>query len=107
MSHGILLLLLALLQKENNDSSELAPFTKAKLETLQKLTSQPHISQPTTTQSTGRLAMQGHESVAFLVNKITNRPWILDSGASDHMKGDASIFSEYNMITGDHTVKIA
>lgn len=53
------------------------------------------------------VAMRGNKSVANFVDKRTNKSWILDSGASDHMTGDASILSNYNTSTRNHTVKIA
>ena len=53
------------------------------------------------------MAERGNKSVAYFVNKRTTKPWILDSGASDHMTGDASNFSEFHMSTGNQTVKIA
>ena len=92
----------------NGDTSDSSPFTKAQLEALQKLLSQSHIiAKPDTTPGTGHLAMKGNLSVAFIVNKRTTNPWILDSGASDHMTGDANIFSEFHTSPEHHTVKIA
>ena len=33
--------------------------------------------------------------------------WIVDSGASDHMTNDATVFYEYNPYQGDFTIRIA
>ena len=41
------------------------------------------------------------------MKKETYSPWIVDSGASDHMTGDAKIFKTYNPCSGNFTVRIA
>jgi hypothetical protein len=33
--------------------------------------------------------------------------WIVDSGASDHMTGDSTLFSSYSPCAGNHKIKIA
>ena len=53
------------------------------------------------------LAQKGTFSQALTVNKRYSRPWIIDSRASDHMTGDASIFHEYNWCNENYTVQIA
>ena len=40
----------------------------------------------------GTLAHKGNSLSAFIVGKKRKKPWIVDSGASDHMTGDATIF---------------
>ena len=51
--------------------------------------------------------MKVNLSVAFIVNQRTNNPLILDSGASDHMTGDANNVLEFHTSPEHHTVKIA
>lgn len=53
------------------------------------------------------VALKGNPSTAFTVNRRVLKPWILDSRASDHMTGDATIFQEYNTCNKSHTVRIA
>ncbi|CAH9069798.1 unnamed protein product [Cuscuta europaea] len=76
------------------------------LEALQKLLNHSSIH-PTSMHDTSMLAMRGNKSVACSVNRSTNKSWILDSGASDQMTRDASIFCEFHPKKGNHTVKIA
>ena len=35
------------------------------------------------------------------------RPWIVDSGASDHMTGDANVFDTYDPCSSNYFVRIA
>ena len=80
-----------LLLKDTLPSRNLVP--SEQLEALQKI-----FSQQTSTQSTietGSLAHKSNYSSALTVNS-KNSSWIVDSGASNHMMGDASIFYHYN-----------
>ena len=53
----------------------------------------------------GLLAQKGKFSTALTVSHSS--PWIIDSGASDHMTGDATLLNEYNQCTNNSTVRIA
>lgn len=66
-------------------TSDSSTFTKAQLEALQKLPSQSHITAKPTTHGIEHLAMKGNLSIAFIVNKRTTNPWILNLGATDHI----------------------
>jgi hypothetical protein len=55
----------------------------------------------------GLLAQKGKFSTALTVSKKHSSPWIIDSGASDHMTGDATLLNEYNQCTNNSTVHIA
>ena len=44
---------------------------------------------------------------AFTAGKKRKKPWIVDSGASDHMTGDATIFDTYSSCPNNLTVRIA
>ena len=55
----------------------------------------------------GTLAHKGNSLSAFFVGKKRKKPWILDSRASDHMMGDATIFSTYSPCPNNLTVRIA
>ena len=59
------------------------------------------------TSGSGLLAQKGKFSIALTVSKKHSSPWIIDSGASDHMTGDATLLNEYNQCTNNSTVRIA
>ncbi|RVW83569.1 Copia protein [Vitis vinifera] len=70
-----------------------SPFNKEQMEMLQKLLSQ--VGSGSTT------------GVAFTANRGGMRPWIVDTGASDHMTGDAAILQNYKPSNGHSSVHIA
>ena len=57
--------------------------------------------------STGSFAHKGNYLSALFVNSMSSKPWIVDSGASDHMTRDASLFQHYSPCREGLTVKIA
>ena len=70
-----------------------SPFNKEQMEMLQKLLSQ--VGSGSTT------------GVAFTANRGGMKPWIVDTGASDHMTGDAAILQNYKPSNGHSSVHIA
>ncbi|RVW47558.1 DNA mismatch repair protein MSH7 [Vitis vinifera] len=60
-------------------------------------------------QSHGLTEMAEHTTtgVAFTANRGGMRPWIVDTGASDHMTGDAAILQNYKPSNGHSSVHIA
>ncbi|RVW76743.1 Retrovirus-related Pol polyprotein from transposon TNT 1-94 [Vitis vinifera] len=83
------------------------------MEMLQKLMS-PLLSVQSQTGSSsnqvigsGTLAHKGNFLSAFTAGKKRKKPWIVDSGASDHMTGDATIFDTYSSCPNNLTVRIA
>ncbi|RVX00895.1 Retrovirus-related Pol polyprotein from transposon TNT 1-94 [Vitis vinifera] len=71
---------------EQSPQPEASPFNKEQMEMLQKLLS---------------------PLFAFTAGKKRKKPWIVDSGASDHMTGDATIFDTYSSCPNNLTVQIA
>ncbi|RVW90854.1 Retrovirus-related Pol polyprotein from transposon RE1 [Vitis vinifera] len=78
---------------ESTSVPEPSPFNKEQMEMLQKLLSQ--VGSGSTT------------GVAFTANRRGMRPWIVDTGASDHMTGDAAILQNYKPSNGHSSVHIA
>ncbi|RVX01052.1 Retrovirus-related Pol polyprotein from transposon TNT 1-94 [Vitis vinifera] len=83
------------------------------MEMLQKLLS-PLLSVQSQTGSSsnqvigsGTLAHKGNFLSAFTAGKKRKKPWIVDSGASDHMTGDATIFDTYSSCPNNLTIRIA
>ncbi|RVW92046.1 Retrovirus-related Pol polyprotein from transposon RE1 [Vitis vinifera] len=78
---------------ESTSVPEPSPFNKEQMEMLQKLLSQ--VGNGSTT------------GVAFTANRGGMKPWIVDTGASDHMTGDAAILQNYKPSNGHSSVHIA
>ncbi|RVX13764.1 Retrovirus-related Pol polyprotein from transposon TNT 1-94 [Vitis vinifera] len=98
---------------EQSPQPEASPFNKEQMEMLQKLLS-PLLSVQSQTGSSsnqvigsGTLAHKGNFFSAFTAGKKRKKPWIVDSGASDHMTGDATIFDTYSSCPNNLTVRIA
>ncbi|RVW54511.1 Retrovirus-related Pol polyprotein from transposon TNT 1-94 [Vitis vinifera] len=98
---------------EQSPQPEASPFNKEQMEMLQKLLS-PLLSVQSQTDSSsnqvigsGTLAHKGNFLSAFTAGKKRKKPWIVDSGASDHMTGDATIFDTYSSCPNNLTVRIA
>ncbi|RVW55235.1 Retrovirus-related Pol polyprotein from transposon TNT 1-94 [Vitis vinifera] len=98
---------------EQSPQPEASPFNKEQMEMLQKLLS-PLLSVQSQTGSSsnqvigsGTLAHKSNFLSAFTAGKKRKKPWIVDSGASDHMTGDATIFDTYSSCPNNLTVRIA
>ena len=68
-----------------------APFTKDQLDMLQHLFNKS--PQPTLAYGLVGVTQQGDDNQTLHVAKSSFASWIVDSGASDHMTGDKSLFS--------------
>ncbi|RVW43757.1 Retrovirus-related Pol polyprotein from transposon TNT 1-94 [Vitis vinifera] len=97
---------------EQSPQPEANPFNKEQMEMLQKLLS-PLLSVQSQTGSSsnqvigsGTLAHKGNFLSAFTAGKKRKKPWIVDSGAFDHMTGDATIFDTYSSCPNNLTVRI-
>lgn len=73
---------------------------------LNKFISQSLNAPPNSTPS-GSVAQQGIFSSAFNTYLDHNTPWIIDSGASDHMTSYSNLFSTYLPCSGNRKIKIA
>lgn len=74
-------------------------FTKDQMDILQKLFSKANMS--------SEVVSQPSFSQALHVSHSPTTSWIVDSGASDHMTGDKSLFSTYTSCQVNQTVRIA
>ncbi|RVW39537.1 Retrovirus-related Pol polyprotein from transposon RE1 [Vitis vinifera] len=85
-------------------NSEKPNFTKEQLSHLYKLFQSPQFSNPSCS-----LAQQGNYLIAALssIKSNVHCPWIIDSGATDHMTGSSQIFSSYKPCAGNKKIKIA
>ncbi|CAJ2635918.1 unnamed protein product [Trifolium pratense] len=82
--------------QEQQSSSIQLSFTMEQLDRLYKILESNTLS--------GSVAPKG-TSALFSVSP--SRAWIVDSGASDHMTGDSTLFSSYSPCAGNHKIKIA
>lgn len=53
------------------------------------------------------IAQRGNFSNIALISVKPGHTWIIDSGATDHMTGESSMFSSYSPCAGNHKIKIA
>ncbi|KAL5851107.1 hypothetical protein ACOSQ3_006225 [Xanthoceras sorbifolium] len=75
-------------------------FSQEQLDLLQKMFGQ-------SVTGTAALAQSGNTLTALSVKQVKTRPWIVDSGASDHMTSDSSLISDFQPCSNGLTVKIA
>ena len=57
--------------------------------------------------STVTMAEQGNSFTVLGARVQDVKPWIVDSGASDHMTGDLNSYEDYKAYSGGKTVRIA
>ena len=85
------------------ESSSDVPFSKAQLDHLSKLFSASNM-QPS---SSSMMAQHHGTSSSFPAFTQQGEPWIIDSGASDHMTGHRHFFSSYCPCSSPRQVRIA
>ncbi|RDX76604.1 Protein HESO1, partial [Mucuna pruriens] len=88
--------------QEPLSTSETNPFTKEQLEHLYKI-----FSPKMTTNPSCSLAQKGTYLTTALSTKNTPNPWIIDSGATDHMIDCSKLFSSYSPCAGNKKFRIA
>ena len=84
-----------------------APFTKDQLDMLQQLINKANQSSTSTTIGSGGVVQKGNNPPALHVTRPSPTSWIVDSGTSDHMIGDRSLFSSYSPCSNNLTIRIA
>ncbi|EXB70633.1 hypothetical protein L484_023818 [Morus notabilis] len=92
-------------EEGNSTSAESNPFNKEQLETLQKMFLQAATAQGNI--GNRSLAQKGNYLSALSVDSENKDTWIVDSGASDHMTGDITMFHHYRPCQDNLTIKIA
>ncbi|KAL5840582.1 hypothetical protein ACOSQ4_013190 [Xanthoceras sorbifolium] len=93
--------------QEQQGTADDLPFSKEQMAVLQRFFTQSTQSSQNPVVGTGSLAHKGNFLTAFKVGKEKNQSWIVDSGASDHMTGDATRFHTFQKYTGNFSVRIA
>ena len=95
-----------LLQQKNQASSEPSPFNKEQMEMLQKLL-QESVQTALNPIGTATIAQRGNYLTALIAKRGSSKPWIVDSGESDHMTRDATVFNNYSPSNDNTVVRIA
>ncbi|KAK3015974.1 hypothetical protein RJ639_007262 [Escallonia herrerae] len=90
---------------EEKSISEDVVFSKEQLELLQNMFNQAQINPPVI--GSGTIAQKGIFPSAFNSKVEKSNPWVIDTGASDHMTGDISLFSSYSTCSNNYKVRIA
>lgn len=83
-----------------NAATETSPFSKEQMELLQKLIAGTNIG-------TASVVQKGNVLNALNTSRGRTTSWIVDSGASDHMTGDITVFKKYFPCQDNSTVRIA
>ncbi|KAL5741619.1 hypothetical protein ACOSP7_028351 [Xanthoceras sorbifolium] len=82
------------------DSTKSNTFSKEHMDMLQRLFNMSPASPTTSVVGTDSLAQKGNFLQALNMKKEKSSSWIVDSGASDHMTGDISVFKNYRPCHG-------
>lgn len=85
--------------QEQQSSPNAFPFTKEQLDQMYKL-----LESQTPSCS---IAQKGNFPKSAHLSVIPTRTWIVDSGATDHMTGESSLFSSYKPCAGNFNIKLA
>ncbi|KAE8732721.1 homogentisate phytyltransferase 1 [Hibiscus syriacus] len=89
--------------EEPKHASEPSAFSKEQLEKLYQLMSShsiPNTPNPSSYIASSSIAQKGTYPTAFIAGSKSN-PWIIDSGATNHMTDSCSIFSSYFPLSGN------
>lgn len=84
---------------------EKLPFTKEQIDVRCKLLQSSNVSSNSSPSCS--LAQKDNYLNATLLSVHSSHPWIIDSGATDHMTGFAKLFLSYNPYAGNQKIKIA
>ncbi|PON52788.1 hypothetical protein PanWU01x14_206300 [Parasponia andersonii] len=82
-------------------------FSKKQLEQLHALITQTQSLGTSQANPSCLIAQKGYYQSALTKKSETDRPWIIDSGASDHMIGCYQLFSTYTPCPGTLKIRIA
>ena len=88
---------------DNQALPEPNPFNKEQMEILHKLFNQVTLNSNAWTY----LVAQKETHSVFTTNSRASKPWIVDTGAFDHMTRDASMFQDYKDSINNTSVRIA
>ncbi|GAV70451.1 UBN2_3 domain-containing protein [Cephalotus follicularis] len=93
-------------QEPPQSSPELHSFSTEQIDLLQSMLSQLQSSSSSKTIESGLVAQKGMFSNALSVKAEKFKSWIVDSGASDHMTGNATLFNSYSPCSENYRVRI-
>ncbi|KZV49361.1 hypothetical protein F511_10901 [Dorcoceras hygrometricum] len=96
-------------EEEAGVFSGMPTFSKEQLGQLYRLLQSPQFTKPVPVASSSSVAQQGSSSFQPMALHVFSPdiPWIVDSGATDHMTGSYGLFSSYAPCAGNKKIRIA
>ncbi|KAI3788025.1 hypothetical protein L2E82_00620 [Cichorium intybus] len=85
-----------------NVAEQQEPFTKEQVEAIRRALQ----AIPSENNGTATVAQQCGDSSAF-ISSSGGKPWVVDCGATDHMTGDKSFFSNLQPVQNGRTIRVA
>ena len=92
---------------EEKPSGQSNLFSNEQIEMVKKMFGQPQTSTSSIVVGIGTATQKGNHLISLNSQNEKSKAWIVDSSASNHMSGNASLFDNYNPYTTDYSVKIA
>ena len=92
---------------EDKPATKTSTFSKEQLEIFHQMVSQNILKSSNPSQEASMVAQQCTFPTALTANMAQKQTWVVDSGASNHMTGDAKLLHDYSSQKGRASVRSA